>query len=91
MALTLEDVKNYLRVDFDDDDTLLTGLMSAADEYLKSGVGANYNNESERAKTLSLIVIADLYDNRGISERASANVRKLVDDFALQMRLELRE
>lgn len=88
-ALTVTDVKKFLRVDFSDDDALITALMGAADEYLKGSVGELYDNTSERAKTLSLIVIADLYDNRGISDKASGNVRKLIDDFALQLRLEL--
>jgi len=89
-ALTLAEVKNYLRVDFDDDDALIASLMSVADEYLKASVGDLYDNTSERAKTLSLIVISDLYDNRGLSDKASSNVRRLVEDFSLQLRLGLR-
>lgn len=88
--LTLEEVKNYLRVDFNDDDTLIGSLMVAADEYLEASIGAGYNKESERAKTLSLIVISDLYDNRQLGEKVSNNVRRLVDDFSLQLRLGLR-
>jgi uncharacterized phage protein (predicted DNA packaging) len=88
--LTLQEVKDYLRVDFNEDDALISSLMTAADEYLKSSVGVEYDNTSERAKTLSLIVISDLYDNRGLSDKASANVRRLVEDFSLQLRLELR-
>lgn len=92
-ALTKEDVKKYLRVDYNDDDALITGLMSAADEFLKGSIGINYDNTGERAKTLSLIVISDLYDNRGLhddSAKVSNNVRRLVDDFSLQLRLEMR-
>ena len=89
-ALTLIEVKNYLRVDFSDDDNLIQALMDTADEYLKASVGLLYDNMSERAKTLSLIVVSDLYDNRGIQDKASNNTRRLVDDFSLQMRLELR-
>lgn len=92
-ALTKEDVKKYLRVDYNDDDALITGLMSAADEFLKGSIGVNYDNTGERAKTLSLIVISDLYDNRGLhddSAKVSNNVRRLVEDFSLQLRLEMR-
>lgn len=89
-ALILSEVKNYLRVDFSDDDNLITALMAAANDYLKDSIGATYDNTSERAKTLSLIVISDLYDNRGISDKASGNVRRLIEDFTLQMRLGLR-
>mgnify|MGYP004616040297 CR=1 FL=1 len=88
--VTLEEVKNYLHVDFDDDDEILQSLIAAADEYLRGAVNPNYDTMSERAKMLSLIVISDLYDNRGISDKASGNVRKLVEDFSLQLKLESR-
>lgn len=87
--MTLNEAKNYLRVDGTEDDAFISVLINVADGYLKASVGSSYDNTDERAKTLSLIIIADLYDNRGISE-ASTNVRKLVDDFSLQLRLELR-
>lgn len=90
-ALTLSDVKNYIKVDYDDDDTLITSLMSAADEFLKGSIGKDYNKEDERAKTLSLILISDLYDNRGITDKVNGNIRKLIDDISLQMRMELRK
>ena len=77
-------------IDFDDDDDILQGLISVADEYLSGAVNPNYDAMSERAKMLSLIVISDLYDNRGISDKASGNVRKLVEDFSLQLKLESR-
>jgi len=67
--------------------------MIAADEFLKGSIGINYDNTGERAKTLSLIVISDLYDNRGLhddSAKVSNNVRRLVEDFSLQLRLEMR-
>lgn len=89
-ALTIDEVKNYLHVDFDADDDLITGLMSAADLYLKGAIGQTYPNTDERAKTLSLIIISDLYDNRGMNDKVSGTVRKLVDDFSQQLRLELR-
>lgn len=88
--LTLAEAKNFLRVDFNDDDALISALIKAADEYLCSSVGKEYDKNSDRAKTLSLIVIQDLYDNRGISDKASGNIRKLVEDFSLQLRLEQR-
>ena len=36
--MTLEDVKNYLRVSYDDDDGYLTNLMQVAEDYLVAGV-----------------------------------------------------
>lgn len=89
-ALTLEEVKNYVRVDFDNDDILIQTLMDAADAFLKGSISINYDKEDERAKMLSLLIISDLYDNRGITDKVSGNIRKLVEDMSLQMKLELR-
>lgn len=87
-----QDVYNYLGIDYAD--AMVTAnvnlAISTADAYLKGAVGANYPIEDPRAKELALIFIADLYDNRGLLEKGSQNVRRLVDDFLLQLRLELR-
>jgi hypothetical protein len=87
-----QDVYNYLGIDYAD--TMVTAnvnrAIATADAYLKGAVGANYPIEDPRAKELALIFIADLYDNRGMLEKSSTNVRRLVDDFLLQLRLELR-
>ena len=87
-----QDVYNYLGIDIVD--TMVTAnvtrAISTADAYLKGAVGADYPIEDPRAKELALIFIADLYDNRGMLEAVNKNVRRLVDDFLLQLRLELR-
>lgn len=87
-----QDVLNYLGIDYTDDMVLanVNRAISTADAYLKGAVGANYPIEDPRAKELALIFIADLYDVRGSLEKGSTNVRRLVDDFLLQLRLELR-
>ena len=87
-----QDVYNYLGIDYPD--AMVTAnvnrAISTADAYLKGAVGADYPVDDPRAKELALIFIADLYDNRGSLEKSSVNVRRLVDDFLLQLRLELR-
>lgn len=39
MSLTLDEVKNFLRLDTSDDDTLLEIYISTAEEYVKSACG----------------------------------------------------
>ena len=86
---TLKEVKAYLRVDYDDDDALLMSMIETADEYLKSAVGQNYDRQSERARMLALIVIADLYEYRGsMPGKVSGTVSRLVQDFSLQLQIE---
>lgn len=91
-VVQVQDVLDYLGIDYTD--SMVTNnvnrAISTADAYLKGAVGANYPIEDPRAKELALIFIADLYDNRGMLEKTSTNVRRLVDAFLFQLRLELR-
>ena len=36
--LTLEEAKNYLRIDYDEDDSLLQSLMTATVDYLRDAI-----------------------------------------------------
>lgn len=90
---TVQDILDYLGYDYADDmiKRNIERSIKVADSYLKGSIGKNYPLDDPRAKELALIVISDLYDNRGITEKVSGNVRRLVDDFSLQLRLESRE
>ena len=90
---TIEEVKAYLGIDYADDMVTknLERTILTADAYLKGSLGTDYPTDDPRVKELALIVISDLSDNRGLTEKVSGNVRRLVDDFSLQIRLEMRE
>ena len=90
-ALTSQEVKDYLGIDFADEVTerLIARLIVVSDGYLKGSIGIAYPSADERAKQLALLVISDLYDNRENTEKVSANVRRLVVDFSMQLRVEL--
>lgn len=88
---TLEEVLAYLGIDYADEmvNKNIERSILVADSYLKGSVGKEYPTDDPRAKELALIFISDLYDNRGMIEKVSGNVRRLVDDFTLQLKLEL--
>lgn len=92
-VVSVQEVKDYLGIDYTDSmvTSNINRLISTADAYLKGSIGANYPVNDPRAKDLALIIISDLYDNRGLGGTVHSNVRKLVDDFSLQLRLELRQ
>ena len=85
------EVMNYMGIDYADDmvKANINRAIRTADAYLKGAIGEDYPKDDPRAKELSLIFIADLYDNRGVIEKVSGNVRRLVDDMILQLKLEL--
>lgn len=84
---SLQEVKEYLKIDFDDDDNLINSLIKAADLYLKDAIHKNYDKSDERAKMLSLMVIDDMYNNSGLTEKVQGTTRRLVSDFSLQLKL----
>ena len=93
-VVNVEEVLAYLGIDYDDDTVLrnIDRLIKTTDAYLKGAIGDNYPVDDPKAKELALIVISDLYDNRGVhpSTGANNNMRRLVEDLALQLKLELR-
>lgn len=90
-VVSVDEVLAYLGIDYSDDmvNKNIERVIKTADAYLKGSIGKNYPVEDPRAKELALIIISDLYDNRGLQTTISGNTRKLVEDFSLQLRLEL--
>ena len=85
-----EEVLAYLGIDYADDKIKQNVERSilTAEAYLKGSIGKDLPDDP-RVKELALIFISDLYDNRGMIEKTAGNVRRLVDDMSLQLRLEL--
>ena len=91
-VVSVDEVLAYLGIDYSDDmvKSNIERTINTADAYLKGSIGKNYPVEDPRSKELALIIISDLYDNRGLNTTVSGNTRRLVDDLSLQLRLELR-
>lgn len=67
--LTLDEVKKYLRVDFSDEDTLITSLISTADSLVRDVIRMESDSEvSEASKPVmmaaELYTVAYLYEHR---------------------------
>lgn len=93
-VVSVDEVLAYMGIDYADDMVTanIQRAIKTADYYLKGSIGENYPVEDPRSKELALIIVADLYENRGLTVAAnvSANTRKSVDGMTLQLRLELR-
>lgn len=70
MAVTLEQAKNYLKVDEDitDDDELISSLISAADDYVERTTGkTNSGDNSSSLYDLCVkMLVAHWYENRAV-------------------------
>ena len=64
--MTIEEVKDYLRVDGDDDDNIIRIMMEASKEYIISAVG-EYDEEDKTAN-LFCAIVQNMYDNRELMQ-----------------------
>lgn len=63
--MDVQDIKLYLRVDHDEEDSFILSLQKSAENYLyNAGCIKNYDNELY--KHAIRILIAHWYDNRGL-------------------------
>ena len=65
--MTLEQVKDYLRVDGDDDDNIIRTMMEAAKEYIVFAVG-EYEEKDKTANMLFCAIVQNMYDNRELMQ-----------------------
>ena len=67
MVVTLEEIKNYLRIDFDEDDGLLLSLLSTSErmcmDILRTDERDTLQN-TENARTAMMYATAYLYEHR---------------------------
>jgi len=66
-VIALEQAKNYLRIDYDDEDDYVVTLIDASLIYIDSMVGENYKtdtNATKLADLLQLKLISDMYEER---------------------------
>ena len=75
--MTLDEVKQYIRIDFDDDDSLIQELINTAQIFIDSMVGAEYKKDEKLVRIANLLVkklVNDMYENRYYT--VSSNTKK---------------
>ncbi|MTI65161.1 MAG: phage gp6-like head-tail connector protein [Firmicutes bacterium] len=90
MSLTLEEVKNYLQIDFAYDDVFIQDLISIADEKLRNSIDdydLKMTNEGfvKISKIPRLAIIQHIYDNRGYTTKEDTKINKIIQSFMTQM------
>lgn len=77
MLITLEEMKNYLRVDYTGDDDLITGLIAAGQkqcmDILRTDNISDLEN-AENGKVALMFVVAYLYEHREEADHHAMNL-----------------
>lgn len=64
LIVSLEDMKEYLRVDFDDDNELITNLILAGTQYIQNATGQIFTSSNNIAVMCIQLLVANWYSNR---------------------------
>ena len=87
--LDLDKVKNYLRVDYADDDAIMETYIIATEKFLKKLCEKNEFEEDkqELAEIYMLAMINELYNSRNLTvDKAEQRVRTIMQSLLNQLR-----
>lgn len=93
MILTLKEVKEYARIDIDEDDQLLQTLIAAAEEYLKNATGKVYPETDENGKKIEYalekiymqLLVVYWYENRSTVGKVGEDFSYMTKSIMLQL------
>ena len=86
MELSL--IKQFLKVDFDDDDNIIELMANVATEYINAAVGS-CNYDDARVRLLALVIITELYEKRSDSvEKAGVKAQYTIRSIIAQLQAE---
>jgi len=73
--MTLEEVKTFIRVDFNDDDELIKLIIEVAQDYVSNGF-SEYDETNPSHKILMLKAVKTLYDKRDeINDNITSSIK----------------
>ena len=87
--LNLDKVKNYLKVDFDDDDAIIETYIIATEKFLKTLCEKDEFEEDkqELAEIYMLAMLSELYNSRNLTvDKAEQRVRTIMQSILNQLR-----
>ncbi|ABR48570.1 uncharacterized phage protein [Alkaliphilus metalliredigens QYMF] len=86
MSIFLNEVKHHLRIDFDEDDSYLEILISAAEQFMHNATGKSFHETNKLAKTICMMIVADLYENRNMTaDKVGQTTKNLVNMMLIQL------
>lgn len=86
MIIELEETKNWLRLDGSEDDSIIVTLIKAAESYLTSATGKQFDSSNYQAKLFCLVLVTDWYENRDLmGAKVGEKVRFTIQSMLIQL------
>lgn len=87
VILTLEETKQFLRIDNNNEDMLISTLILSAEEYLFNATGKTFDASNNLAKLFCLVLISEWYENRELmANRIGEKVRYVITSMLIQLK-----
>ena len=88
MTLQVSDIKAYLRITHNVDDTFLESLFATAKEFIKEQTGVAFQDGDKVYEQCVLFMVAHLYDNRAsVTEKATNEIPYTLDALIRHIKL----
>ena len=68
--LTLDELKQFLRIEHSEEDLLLSSLIQTADDFIKTATHKAADNTAGRFKLAQMLIAGHWYENRGATGKA---------------------
>jgi uncharacterized phage protein (predicted DNA packaging) len=85
LIISLDEAKEWLRIEHNDEDNTILMLINAAETYLQNATGNTFDNTNNLAKLFCLVLVTDWYENREMVGKASEKVRQTVESMVAQL------
>lgn len=88
MILTLEEAKDFLKVDYGDEDIFIQDLINASEQYLKNATGKTFDSSNKLAKLYCKVLVNEWFKDRGLMQDAktSDKVRFTLQSILMQLK-----
>jgi len=87
LIIEIEETKNFAKIEYEEDDNLLTVLISVAEESLKNATGIEFTSENNLAKLYCFVIVKDLYDNREMTtDKTSEKIKNTIQSILIQLK-----
>ena len=85
--IDIDEVKAFLKVDYDDEDLTIQSLITASEMYLKNASGKEFTSENKLAVLYCKVLINEWYNNRELMAKQSVSdkIRFTLQSILLQL------
>ena len=88
--MTVDELKTYLRIDNDEEDDLLSSLLTAAESYIKQTTGKTLKGEADISTDELYCVCVKLMVSHWYENRAAQVVGAVINDFDYSVKALIR-